>query len=288
MGEWDSWIGREERKHDRVDAELIARWCAVLDRPAPASDHVPQGLHWCLCVPGAPTASLGEDGHPRRDDSASGFLPPVPLPRRMWAGSKVEFTGQIAPDATIERISRVASIKAKAGASGALVFVEVEHETLADGALAVREVQSLVYREASPTGAALVPPPPGDAAFDRSAWDSTRTLIPSEALLFRYSALTFNSHRIHYDLPYARDVEGYRALVVHGPLIATLLLDLVRRELGELALASFSFRAVSPAMCGEPLNLAMGREESGLILAAFAQDGRQVMDAAATRRSFKL
>jgi 3-methylfumaryl-CoA hydratase len=284
MSEWDSWIGREERRHDRISAALVVRWCAALDRTTPAGDEVPQGLHWCLCIPDAPTNALGEDGHPCRDESPSGFLPPVPLPRRMWAGSSVEFISPIALNDPIERISRVASITAKPGASGALVFVEVAHETLADGALAVREVQSLVYREASPAGAVLVPPPPKDATFDQSTWDSTRTLIPNEAVLFRYSALTFNSHRIHYDLPYARDVEGYRALVVHGPLIASLLLDLVRRELGELALASFSFRAVSPAMCGEPLNLAMRREDGGLVLAAFAQDGRQLMSAEATRR----
>ncbi len=199
----------------------------------------------------------------------------------MWAASALEFVSPIPLGAAIARVSKVTSVTAKSGGSGALVFVEVAHETLADGILAVREVQSLVYREAAPAGAALVPPPPGDNVFDPAGWDSTRALVPVEALLFRYSALTFNSHRIHYDAPYARDIEGYRALVVHGPLIASLLLDLARRELGENALASFSFRAVSPGMCGEPLHLALRREENGVTLAAFAGDGRKLMNAAA-------
>ncbi|WP_295524741.1 hypothetical protein [Novosphingobium sp. Chol11] len=282
MGDWDGWIGREERRQDELTPGLIMRWCAALDRSTPIGNEVPQGLHWCLCVPDAPTAALGEDGHPRRDDSPASFLPPIPLPRRMWAASKLEFISLIPPAARIERVSKVASVAAKSGASGALVFVEVAHETLADGNLAVREVQSLVYREASPVGAAPVPPPPGDGAFDPAGWDHTRALVPAEALLFRYSALTFNSHRIHYDAPYARNVEGYRALVVHGPLIATLLLDLARREHGENALASFSFRAVSPGMCGEPMHLALRREGEELALAAFAGDGRQLMSASAT------
>ncbi len=282
MGEWDGWIGREERRQDQLNPGLITRWCAALDRPVPVGDHAPQGLHWCLCVPDAPTAALGEDGHPRRDDSPGSLLPPIPLPRRMWAGSKLEFVRPIPRGAAVERVSKVASVTEKSGGTGALVFVEIAHETHVDGVAAVREVQSLVYREASPAGAAPVPPPLGNSVFDPAGWHGTRALVPGETLLFRYSALTFNSHRIHYDAPYARDIEGYRALVVHGPLIASLLLDLARRELGENALATFSFRAVSPGMCGEPMHLALRREDAGLALAAFAQDGRQLMTAAAT------
>jgi 3-methylfumaryl-CoA hydratase len=282
MGEWDGWIGREERRQDQLTSGLISRWCAALDRAAPTGNAVPQGLHWCLCTPDAPTAALGEDGHPRRDDNLASFLPPIPLPRRMWAGSKLEFLEPIPLDAPIERVSKVASITAKSGGSGALVFVEIAHETHAAGILALREVQSLVYREAAPAGAPLVQHSPGDGAFEPAGWECTRALVPGEALLFRYSALTFNSHRIHYDAPYARDVEGYRALVVHGPLIASLLLDMARRELGENALATFSFRAVSPGMCGEPMHLALRREETGVTLAAFTTDGRQLMTASAT------
>ncbi|MCW1383530.1 MaoC family dehydratase N-terminal domain-containing protein [Novosphingobium sp. KCTC 2891] len=281
MGAWDGWIGREDRKADRVSPGLLARWCATLDRAAPDGYAVPQGLHWCLCLPDAATALLGPDGHPARDESPASFLPPVPLPRRMWAASKVDFVSPIAADALIERVSRVVSVKEKQGASGPLVFVDVEHETLADDALAVREMQSLVYREAAPAGAAPVPPLPGHGAFDPAIWDVVRTLTPGEPLLFRYSALTFNSHRIHYDLPYAQDEEGYRGLVVHGPLMATLLLDLARRELGENALTQFAFRAVSPAICGEPLHLALRRAEEELVLGAYANDGRQIVAASA-------
>lgn len=277
---FDAWIGREESRSDRVSESLLARWCAALDRSVP--DAIPQGLHWCLCLPDAPTAGLGTDGHPLRDDSPDSFLPPVPLPRRMWASSKVEFLAPLPAGAAIERISRVASVKEKRGNSGLLVFVDVEHETRADGVAALREVQSLVYRPAPAADAPPTPPPPGVGLFDASGWDAVRTIRPAETLLFRFSALTFNSHRIHYDLPYATAEEGYRGLVVHGPLTATLLLDLARREFGDNALSHFAFRGVSPAICGEPLHLALRRDGNSLALGAFAGDGRQVMDASAS------
>ncbi|KPF86970.1 hypothetical protein IP81_19175 [Novosphingobium sp. AAP83] len=281
MNAWHAWIGREEVRQDSLEAALVQRWCATLDREVPEGGTVPQGLHWCLCVPDAPTARLGDDGHPARDDSLESFLPPLSLPRRMWAASAVEFLAPLRIGAAIKRVSRVKSITPKQGGTGPLVFAEVEHETSCGGVLAVREAQSLVYREASAQGGALAPPPPGAGRFDTSGWDATREVLPSEPLLFRYSALTFNSHRIHYDGAYATGVEGYRGLVVHGPLVASLLLDLARRELGEQALASFAFRGVSPAICGEALHLAMRQSEGGLELGAFASDGRPVMSASA-------
>ncbi|WP_338645995.1 hypothetical protein [Novosphingobium olei] len=279
MMDWQAWVGREQRRSDTVTDGLLTRWCATLDRPVPAA--IPQGLHWCLCLPDAQTAGLGEDGHPLRDESADSFLPPVPLPRRMWASSKVDFCEVLPQGAHVERISRVISVKEKSGGSGRLVFVEIEHETLADQVICVREVQSLVYREPAPAGVPPAPPPPGSSTFDRSTWNVVRSVTPSEALLFRFSALTFNSHRIHYDLPYATGEEGYRGLVVHGPLTATLLLDLARRQLGENSLRHFAFRGTSPAICGEELNLALRSEGDALVLGAFASDGRQVMDAIA-------
>ncbi len=281
MSEWNAWIGREEQRHDRVDEGLLARWLATFDRAAPADGTVPQGFHWCLCVPDAATAQLGPDGHPLRDDSPDSFLPPVPLPRRMWASSKVEFLAPLRGGQAVKRVSRVASVTAKQGGSGSLVFVDVAHETFGDDVLAVREVQSLVYRDAAPADAPLSPPALGEGTFDASAWDAHRVAQPSEPLLFRYSALTFNSHRTHCDLPYARDVERYRALVVHGPLTSTLLLALAQRELGDNALKSFAFRGMSPAMCGEALHLAMRKGEAGYELGAFAADGRQVASASA-------
>lgn len=282
MSEWQSWIGRTLQSHDRINAGLCARWLATLDRAGPADGTMPQGLHWCLCVPDSATSALGPDGHPLRDESAEGFLPPVPLPRRMWASSKVDFFRPLMIGAEVSRKSTIVSVSEKTGSSGHLVFVNIGHETSCDGEVAVRETQTVVYRAAAAAGAGKVPPPPGDARIDLSDWRASRLAQPSETLLFRFSALTFNSHRIHYDLPYATREEGYRGLVVHGPLTATLLLDLAQAELGDNALKSFSFRGLSPAICGEPLHLAMRGADDVLELAAFAEDGRQVMAAMAS------
>ena len=282
MSEWDSWIGREESRSDRVNAGHAARWLAMLDREAAPDGSLPQGFHFCLCLPDAPTAKLGSDGHPRRDDSPTSFLPPVPLPRRMWASSKIEFVAPLHPGDIIERLSWIKSVTAKQGGSGNLVFVDVEHATSNAAGLAVREVQSLVYREPAPAGSPPAPPPPGEGAFDPAGWDAHRMLVPGEPLLFRYSALTFNSHRIHYDLPYATGEEHYRGLIVHGPLTATLLLDLASRELGDNALKTFAFRGLTPGVCGEALHLVMRGSGGGIELGAFASDGRHVMSATAT------
>ncbi|MCZ8019068.1 MaoC family dehydratase N-terminal domain-containing protein [Novosphingobium sp.] len=281
MSDFAAWIGREEHRADRADPGLFARWCATLDRAAPAGGTVPQGFHWCLCTPDAPTAALGPDGHPRRDDRPDSFLPPVPLPRRMWASSKVEFLAPLTVGEAVTRTSRVASITEKSGGSGRLVFVEVAHETSGEQGLAVREVQSLVYREPAAPGTPPAPPPLGEGRFDPAGWDQHRVLEPGAPLLFRFSALTFNSHRIHYDAPYAVGEEGYRGLVVHGPLTATLLLDLAQRALGDNALRSFAFRGLSPAVADEPLHLVMRGAGDGIELGAFAADGRQVMSASA-------
>ncbi|HQS95951.1 MAG: hypothetical protein B7X90_07115 [Novosphingobium sp. 17-62-19] len=281
MGEWDQWIGRCERRADRVDAGLVTRWLATLDRVPLSNEAVPQGLHWCLCLPDAPTARLGADGHPLRDESPGSFLPPMPLPRRMWASSEVEFLKPLRMGAAIERRSTVSTITEKHGGSGTLVFVDIAHETLCDDALAVREMQTVVYRDAATAGSACVPPALGEGRFDPAPWTAHRMVVPAEPQLFRFSALTFNSHRIHYDLPYAQSEEGYRGLVVHGPLTATLLLDLAQAELGTNALKSFAFRGLSPAICGEPLHLAMRGSGAEIELAAFAADGRPVMAASA-------
>ena len=275
--DWSAWVGREERRRDRLDAALAARWLATFDLPAQSEGAMPQGIHFCLCTPNAPTAALGEDGHPKRDDSAASFFPPVSLPRRMWAASAIEFNAPIAIGDEIERVSRIDTITPKSGKSGEMVFVEVLHETLANAALAVRETQTLVYREAGAVDGPLQPAPLGDSRFDHCNWKTHRSLTPNAPLLFRFSALTFNTHRIHYDLSYARDAERYRGLVVHGPLIASLLLQLagpVRR---------FAFRAVSPAIADEPLHLVSREEGGALTLGAFAGDGRQVVQADAAR-----
>lgn len=282
MGDWQEWIGREEERRDRADPALFARWLATLDRAGPGDGTVPQGFHWCLCTPDAPTAALGPDGHPRREAGGQGFLPPVPdLPRRMWASSKVEFVQPIRAGEAVRRSSRVAAVTQKQGGSGPLVFVDVAHETHGEAGLAVREMQSLVYRAPADTGTPPAPPPLGAGTFDAAPWQVHRAFEPGEALLFRFSALTFNSHRIHYDLPYAVQRENYRGLVVHGPLTATLLLDLVQREMGDNCLKTFAFRGLSPAICGEMLHLVLRSKDAAWELGAFAADGRQVMSATA-------
>lgn len=281
MGQWDAWIGREQRQADRLDPALAGRFLATFDLASPGTDAMPLGIHFCLCTPEVPTRLLGDDGHPHRQESRVGFLPPVPLPRRMWAGSSLAFHRPIRIGDAIERTSRIAAIAEKAGAAGSLMFVEIDHAIHAGGVLAVEERQTLVYREAAPADALLSPPAAQTQAFDHAGWDDYRAITPDARLLFRYSALTFNSHRIHYDLPYARDEERYRGLVVHGPLTASLLLQLAGAQFGDNRLARFSFRGVSPAISGEPLHLAMRGAGDSLELAAFAGDGRQIVKAEA-------
>lgn len=269
-GEWDAWIGRATESSDLLPQSLIDRFCAALDIP-PRADVAPPGVHWCLAPTAAPTGQLGLDGHPPKGD----LLPPIPLPRRMWAASELEFLAPLRPGTAITRVSRLTSATAKEGRSGPLAFVELAIETRADGVLAVREEQTLVYRAA---GAAMAPLP-AIGARDLSNWDDVRTLTPTEPMLMRFSALTFNAHRIHYDLPYTRGVELYPALVVHGPLVASLLLNHAASGFGPIA--SASVRAIAPAFCGQPLHLA-GRAESGTItLRAIGGDGRTIMEGTA-------
>ena len=282
MGRWDDWIGCDEFRSDRLGRALSNRWLATFDYAPLEEGALPQGIHFCLCTPEAASAGLGEDGHPARDDSAQSFFPPIPLPRRMWASSKIAFHSPIKLGATIERRSRINRVEEKEGKSGTLAFVDVEHLTHADGALAIEEVQTLVYRDAAAKDAPLSPPALGEGAFDPGAWDEHRVLSPDPRLLFRYSALTFNTHRIHYDAPYAQGEERYRGLVVHGPLTASLLLQLAERELGGNRLTQFEFRGVSPAIADEPLHLVMRKGEEGYEMAAFADDGRQVTKAKAS------
>lgn len=282
IGQWDAWIGREMRSYDHVDPMLAARWLASFNLTAADNAPLPQGVHFALCTPDASTQMLGPDGHPARGNDPDSFLPSISedtMPRRMWASSKIAFNAPISRGAKIERISRIASIKEKSGGSGELVFVDVEHSTHADGVLAVKETQTLVYRAAAAADASPSPPPIGDGHFNAGKWDAHRTIMPDARLLFRYSALTFNTHRIHYDAPYAHDEERYRGLVVQGPLTASLLLQLAASELGDNMLRNFSFRGMSPAVADEVLHLVMRADDDGIELGAFADDGRHVMQA---------
>jgi 3-methylfumaryl-CoA hydratase len=274
VSEWQDFIGKTMVQRDVLTPGLAQRHGATLDLPLPEAVALP-GIHWCLCLPEAATAQLGTDGHPRRDIAGS-FLPPIPLPRRMWASSSVEFLMPIPVGAMVERTSTIADIAAKSGSSGQLVFVTVEHVTRVNGAEAVREKQSIVYREATGAAPAFLAPRDGDASVDAAEWPNQRKLVPSEPLLLRFSALTFNAHRIHYDLPYARDEEGYAGLVVHGPLTATFLLNHAT-SVFDAPVRRFSFRGASPAFCGEPLTLAARREGNTVTLAAINGEGQTVM-----------
>ena len=282
MLDWQEWVGREMRARDALGPRLAAQWCATFDRDAPPDTAMPQGIHLCLCTPDARTGDLAPDGHPVRDDDMTSFLPPVPLPRRMWASSAMRFHAPVTIGAAIERTSRVASVTPKSGSRGEMVFVEVDHETRAGDVLAVSERQSIVYLEGLAPDAPLSPSATDEGGFDPAGWDVHREVIPDERLLFRYSALTFNTHRIHYDAPYAQRVERYRGLVVHGPLSTSLLLQLAGAHFGENRLASFTFRGVSPAICGEPLHLVLRGTGEDIEMGAFAADGRQVVKASAT------
>ncbi|AMO71208.1 FAS1-like dehydratase domain-containing protein [Sphingorhabdus sp. M41] len=274
MADWADWIGKSETRHDVITPGLLQRFCATIDRPV--TDDIPQGLHWCLCLPDAPTAQLAEDGHPAK----GGFLPPIPLPRRMWASSSVSFDHPLQLGDTVARVSTVASIEEKSGKSGDLVFVAVDHEMRVGERVAIRERQNIVYRE--PAATASPASQTDSVAPELQGWDWQQTIIPSEPLLFRYSALTFNSHRIHYDKPYAMQEEGYPGLVVHGPLMATLLLDLAASELGANQLSSFSFRGQAPAFANAAIYLVGRQEGDNITLAVISHDGKEIMSAQAT------
>jgi 3-methylfumaryl-CoA hydratase len=250
---WRQWLGRGERRTDTVTAAPLAALAATLDRdeppPQPGSA-IPPLAHWLFGMPLARQGEIGPDGHARR----GGFLPPVPLPRRMWAGGRLEFHQPLCVGDEITRDSRITRVDAKAGRSGTLVFITVRHDLHHADGLALSEEHDIVYREAPAPGTLLPTPQPAptDARFEHE-------IVPDPVLLFRYSALTFNGHRIHYDRDYVTEVEGYPGLVVHGPLIATLLLELLRREMPAVRVTRFAFTAVRPCfdihrfhVCGRP------------------------------------
>jgi 3-methylfumaryl-CoA hydratase len=272
---FDAWLDRSERRSDTIAAAPLAALSATLDRDDPLpgiGDAVPPLWHWLYFLPTHRQSELGADGHAQR----GGFLPPVPLPRRMWAGGRLRFERALRVGEAATRTSRIASIVEKAARSGPLVFVTVQHEIHDASGRVVSEDQDIVYRAAPALGTAARPTAaPSDEAF-------SRRVVPDDVLLFRYSALTFNGHRIHYDRRYVTEVEGYPGLVVHGPLIATLLLDLLRRERPEADIRGFDFRAVSPLFDLHPFTLC-GRPDGERRFALWARDrdGALAMQASA-------
>jgi itaconyl-CoA hydratase/mesaconyl-C4 CoA hydratase len=241
---FSAWIGRTEETCDHLSANLIRRIAATFGEPVPADgEALPPLWQWCFFQPAIEEAGLGADGHPAR----GGFLPPADNRNRMWAGGRVEFFSALRVGSEARRVSTITHVEEKHGRTGALLFVTVQHDYLQDGQLAIREEQDIVYREPSPPKAGS-----GEALI---AGDWREDVTPSSTLLFRYSAVTFNGHRIHYDWPYVTETEGYSGLVVHGPLIATLSLRAFCRANPQAVLRRFAYRGLRPLIAPQPFEL---------------------------------
>jgi 3-methylfumaryl-CoA hydratase len=266
------WIGKTHVDHDVLSsrhARLMAATLGIAQSDLVAGYPLPPLWHWLYFLEGLPPEELGRDGHPAR----GGFLPPVPLPNRMWAGGQLEFRKALPLDGKIEKHSRIVSIEYKHGRSGELVFVTVLHEILHAGEIAISELHDIVYKEATSVNSSKPPTamPQASHSYD---------FLPTSTTLFRYSALTFNGHRIHYDADYCRDVEGYASQVIHGPLNATLLAGYAERIAGK-PLKHFDYRGVQPALLGAQLTLKAIHEGDDLLLWVSLPDGAISMQARA-------
>jgi 3-methylfumaryl-CoA hydratase len=255
------WIGRTETAADVIHAERARALQATLDRMDPPlrdGDPLPPLGHWLYFWTIVPRSGLGRDGHP----ALGGFLPPVGTARRMWAGSRVRWPGRLRLGEEARRTSTILDVVAKSGRAGRLVFVTVRHEISGSEGLAIVDEQDIVYREDAGAGgpARAGEPAPAGAAYSRRIEADT-------TVLFRYSALTFNGHRIHYDRDYATRVEGYPGLVVHGPLLATLMVDLAVRSWPERSIAEFEFRGHRPVIDTDPFTVCgTGRDDQAIDL----------------------
>jgi 3-methylfumaryl-CoA hydratase len=250
------WIGKTESTSDVASAWPVAAMAATFDRREPEpvqGDPIPPGWHWLYFLEAKPASELGPDGHPRR----GGFLPPVPLPRRMWAGGRIEFRRALHVGESLRRDSEILSVEAKSGKSGDLVFVTVRHTVHANDEIAVVEEHDIVYREAAKPGD---PPPQAKPAPDSAQWQ--RDLVPDPVLLFRFSALTFNGHRIHYDIDYCKREEHYPGLIVHGPLQTLLMLDLCRRN-DSRPVRKLDYRALHPVFHNEAMSVSGNPAQDG-------------------------
>ncbi len=270
------WVGKQETREDVLALGTVRAMAATLDWETVPNigDKLPAPWHWLYFLAAERQSRIGSDGHPQR----GGFLPPVTLPRRMWASGKIQFAQPLHIGDNVKRVSTVTSVTHKVGGSGDLVFVVVRHEIYARGQLAVSEDQNIVYR-ADPTPDAPALP----AVAPRQVAEFGRELLADPVLLFRFSALTFNSHRIHYDRDYAINEEGYAGLVVQGPLSATLLLDLVRSEARAAGVSgdieSYDYRALRPLIAGHPFQVQGCRDEQGVSLWVVDHTGAMSMQA---------
>lgn len=265
----ESWLGRSEESHATVSEDIVKKLSATIGSgQAKDGDPIPYLAHWCAFTPTAPMDALGRDGHPK----LGGFLPPIELPRRMWAGGALEFLAPLRVGSPITRRSVISSIAKKEGAAGPMVFVTVTHELSQGDTLAVRETQDIVYLRIPD---AYSPPPPKPTPAQPELLTAVDV---NEAMLFRFSAVTFNAHRIHYDLPYARDVEKYPGLVVHGPLQAMLLIQAATGFSGK-APRKFSFRSIHPMFHTDALHVFGSVTDTGMTLCTGLVDGHQGMQA---------
>jgi 3-methylfumaryl-CoA hydratase len=245
--DWQAWVGRKEMVRERIAPERVAALGATLglEENCSAGAPLPPGWHWIFFNPFVPRRGLGIDGHPKR----GGFLPPVSLPRRMWAGGRLTYDKALTVGGEGVRESTILKVEAKSGRAGKLVFVTVSHSIACDDVACITEEQDIVYREAAAPG---TPAPAAAPAPQDAAW--SEEIRPDTVLLFRYSALTSNGHRIHYDQEYARREENYPDLVVHGPLTATLLQGFAEKHAGK-PLKRFEFRGLSPLFVSSPFKL---------------------------------
>ncbi|OKO88512.1 metal-binding domain containing of MaoC dehydratase [Bradyrhizobium sp. NAS80.1] len=265
------WIGRSQEATDIVTAQLVKGLRATLFQEVgepKTGDAAPFTVHWCLAQPVFPMSMLGPDGHPTR----GGFLPPVPLPRRMWAGGEIEFFQPLRVGDESTRTSRIADVQVKTGSTGTLCFVSVEHSISSPRGVAIRERQDIVYREmtSSAPATAKAPPPPPKAQH-------RETHVSDPVLLFRYSALTFNGHRIHYDRDYVTKVEGYPGLIFHGPLQAAFIIEMAAKLRSGKPPKKFTYRGLQPLFEGTEFSINANETEASMELWTANAEGQPTM-----------
>jgi 3-methylfumaryl-CoA hydratase len=263
--DFSDWIGNSVVKTDVITPRMVNHFKHTLGEHCFDGIEVPAGLHWCLSPDVVTPDELGPDGHPK----LGGFLPNIPYPRRMWAGGWLEFHGDFVIGDEVQKRSSIDDITFKSGKSGNLCFVAVTHEFSVDGALKLRERHDIVYREEVTTPPLIAP------IMDTTA-DQRWHVDTNEVMLFRYSALTFNGHRIHYDLPYSTDVEGHGGLLVHGPLQATLMLNLAAASAGSLP-KHIDYRGVRPLVCGAPVMVDLNNIDGKIETCVRGDDGNITM-----------
>jgi itaconyl-CoA hydratase/mesaconyl-C4 CoA hydratase len=257
-----AWLGRSQTFEDALDAGQARRIAATLSCPIPAAGDTLSALwHWCYFLENVPSAEIGLDGHPER----GGFLPPANNRNRMWAGGRVTFEGDLKIGVPARKTSTIKNIQEKQGKTGALLFVTLTHEIEQLGRRVIIEEQDIVYREPSP------PKLTGTEVQPVAQWQ--RTIEPTPVLLFRYSAITFNAHRIHYDYPYVTEQEGYPGLVVHGPMLATFMVQAFQAANPQARLKHLNYRGLRPMVCPTPFEVGGTVESPGAAQLWISQGG---------------